>query len=87
VDDVAHLAAQAGSDTHSTMQPGDVYATYADIKSISHDYGFSPRTPLEQCMPRSVEWYLIMSPQTRRSIVTDAGRSIRLKALTAGRAR
>lgn len=39
------------------MQPGDVKQTYADISQISSDYGFSPRTPLEEGIPRFVEWF------------------------------
>lgn len=39
------------------MQPGDVPATYADIEAIRRDHGFEPMTPLEQGVPRFVEWY------------------------------
>ncbi len=39
------------------MQPGDVPATYADIDAIRRDHGFEPATPLEQGVPRFVEWY------------------------------
>ncbi len=39
------------------MQPGDVPATYADIDAIRRDHGFEPTTPLEQGVPRFVEWY------------------------------
>lgn len=39
------------------MQPGDVYATYADIDAIAADYGFSPTTPLEIGIPKFVDWY------------------------------
>lgn len=39
------------------MQPGDVPATYADIEDLARDAGFSPSTPLEQGIPRFVEWY------------------------------
>jgi UDP-glucuronate 4-epimerase len=40
-----------------TMQPGDVRATYANIDALARDYGFSPRTRLEEGIPRFVEWY------------------------------
>lgn len=39
------------------MQPGDVYATFADIDAIAADYGFAPTTPLEAGIPKFVEWY------------------------------
>jgi len=39
------------------MQPGDVQATYADISALNRDYGFEPRTPLEEGLPRFVDWY------------------------------
>jgi UDP-glucuronate 4-epimerase len=40
-----------------TMQPGDVHATYANIDALARDYGFAPRTRLEEGIPRFVEWY------------------------------
>ncbi len=39
------------------MQPGDVKETYADIAAIQRDLGFSPKTPIEEGIPRFVEWY------------------------------
>ena len=39
------------------MQPGDVYATYADISSIQQDHGFEPSTSLEEGLPKFVEWF------------------------------
>jgi UDP-glucuronate 4-epimerase len=39
------------------MQPGDVRATYANIDALARDYGFAPRTRLEEGIPRFVEWY------------------------------
>jgi UDP-glucuronate 4-epimerase len=38
-------------------QPGDVETTYANIDALSRDYGFAPRTSLEQGIPKFVEWY------------------------------
>ena len=40
------------------MQPGDVHATYANIDALAKDYGFAPTTPLEDGIPRFVEWFL-----------------------------
>lgn len=39
------------------MQPGDVQATYADIDDISREVGFTPRTSIEEGIPRFVAWY------------------------------
>lgn len=39
------------------MQPGDVYETCADIEAIAADYGFAPSTPLEDGIPRFIDWY------------------------------
>jgi len=39
------------------LQPGDVPATYADIDDLTRDVGFSPATPIEEGIPRFVQWY------------------------------
>ncbi len=39
------------------MQPGDVPATYADIKSLTADTGFLPSTSIEEGLKRFVTWY------------------------------
>ena len=39
------------------MQPGDVPATYADIDDLSRDFGFRPKTPLNEGIARFVQWY------------------------------
>ncbi len=39
------------------MQPGDVYETCADITASTRDFGFAPRTPIEDGLPRFVAWY------------------------------
>lgn len=39
------------------MQPGDVPATAADIEELNRDIGFVPSTPLEDGIPKFVEWY------------------------------
>jgi UDP-glucuronate 4-epimerase len=40
------------------MQPGDVYATYADITATVRDYGFTPKVSLDAGLQRFAEWYL-----------------------------
>lgn len=39
------------------MQPGDVTATYADVSRLKALCGYDPRVPLEEGLPRFVEWY------------------------------
>ncbi len=39
------------------MQPGDVYATYANIDALARDHDFAPTTKLEEGIPRFVKWY------------------------------
>lgn len=39
------------------MQPGDVYATYADIGDTASELGFAPVTSIEEGLPRFVAWY------------------------------
>jgi UDP-glucuronate 4-epimerase len=39
------------------MQPGDVYATYADTTKLAHDTGFRPRVSFEEGISRFAQWY------------------------------
>ena len=39
------------------MQPGDVPDTFADISAIERDHGFRPTTPVDEGVPRFVQWY------------------------------
>ncbi|WOH79505.1 NAD-dependent epimerase [Bradyrhizobium sp. BEA-2-5] len=39
------------------MQPGDVEATYAEVKDLERDIGFRPATPIEEGVARFVKWY------------------------------
>jgi UDP-glucuronate 4-epimerase len=39
------------------MQPGDVKETYADIDAIRRDFGFEPKTAIDEGIPRFVDWY------------------------------
>lgn len=39
------------------MQPGDVYQTYADSSELAKATGFTPRTPLEAGIGKTVEWF------------------------------
>jgi UDP-glucuronate 4-epimerase len=39
------------------LQPGDVKETYADIAAAQRDLGFSPKTPIDEGIPRFVTWY------------------------------
>lgn len=39
------------------MQPGDVYATYADINATTRDYGFLPKVALPEGIANFARWY------------------------------
>jgi UDP-glucuronate 4-epimerase len=39
------------------MQVGDVVSTYADIEAAQRDFGFKPKTPISEGIPRFVAWY------------------------------
>ena len=39
------------------MQPGDVYQTYADVDDLMRDFGFKPKTGIEEGLGKFVEWY------------------------------
>ncbi len=39
------------------MQAGDVPATYADIEATRRDFGFEPKTSIDEGIPKLVEWY------------------------------
>src|SRR5262249_45459250 len=54
---VEQAAGRKAEKIFEPMQAGDVHATSADIDAIARDYGFAPRTTLEEGIPRFVEWY------------------------------
>lgn len=39
------------------MQPGDVFATYADVADLLREVGFRPTTSIEEGIGKFVEWY------------------------------
>lgn len=39
------------------LQPGDVYKTYASTSSLNSLTGYSPKTSIEQGIPKFVDWY------------------------------
>jgi len=39
------------------MQPGDTKQTYADIEETKNDFGFLPKTPLSEGIPKFIDWY------------------------------
>ncbi len=40
------------------MQPGDVYATYADVSPLERDFGYRPSTRIEDGVEKFVNWYI-----------------------------
>lgn len=41
------------------MQPGDVYATYADTDALAKEIGFKPSTSLKDGLHQFMEWYKV----------------------------
>jgi UDP-glucuronate 4-epimerase len=41
------------------MQPGDVETTYADVSSLMRDFGYQPKTKVQEGISRFVRWYLV----------------------------
>lgn len=39
------------------MQPGDVYQTFADVDDLVRDFGFCPKTSLEEGLHQFAKWY------------------------------
>jgi UDP-glucuronate 4-epimerase len=39
------------------MQPGDVLETYADIRDLEREIGFTPKTSIEEGIRRFIAWY------------------------------
>ena len=40
------------------IQPGDVEATFADVKDLQRDFGYSPNTTIQEGINQFVDWYL-----------------------------
>lgn len=48
------------------MQPGDVYATYADTSRLARETGFQPRVTFDEGIRKFAEWYTSdLNPLTR----------------------
>ncbi len=39
------------------MQPGDIRATEADIGDLKHDFGYSPKTEIDEGIENFIRWY------------------------------
>ena len=54
------LEARLGRKARKTLlplQPGDVPVTRADIRDMAREFGYQPRTTLEEGVARFVDWY------------------------------
>jgi len=40
------------------IQPGDVPATFADVKDLVEDLGYKPETPIQEGVNQFIDWYL-----------------------------
>jgi UDP-glucuronate 4-epimerase len=49
------------------LQPGDVLETCADVDELIRDVGFKPSTPIEEGLPKFVEWYGTFTKQSNTS--------------------
>ena len=61
MDMIAYLEGATGIEAKKNfmpMQPGDVYATFADTDDLEKDIGFKPSTPLKQGLEEFVDWYM-----------------------------
>ena len=60
LDFISAIEQAAGRQARKRMlpiQPGDVPATYADVKDLIADTGYRPDTPIEEGVERFVAWY------------------------------
>ena len=60
IDFVAALESAIGRKAeieYAEMQPGDVPSTYADIEPSRRDFGFQPKIPISEGLPRFVAWF------------------------------
>ena len=48
---------KAGEKEFLPMQPGDVYRTFADITELEKDFGFKPKTTLQEGLNKFAKWY------------------------------
>jgi UDP-glucuronate 4-epimerase len=40
------------------MQPGDVYATYANVDDLMKEVGFKPETDIREGLKKFIKWYM-----------------------------
>jgi UDP-glucuronate 4-epimerase len=54
---VEHALGRSAIKKMMPMQVGDVVSTYADIEAARRDFGYEPKTPISEGIPRFVAWY------------------------------
>ena len=42
---------------YAPMQAGDIKETLADIQPLIDDFGFEPKTSIDEGVPQFVKWY------------------------------
>ena len=52
-----NIITKAGEKEFLPMQPGDVYQTFADIADLEKDFGFKPKTTLQNGLKKFAKWY------------------------------
>lgn len=57
VDTIERLVGVNATKIFDGMQPGDVEETYADIRRFKADYGYDPKTDMQEGLAEFVDWY------------------------------
>ena len=57
IDTLEKVLGVAAGRRDEPMQPGDVERTYADLSAIQRDFGFTPKTSIEEGLRRFADWY------------------------------
>jgi len=58
IDTIERLMGRKAVRNYLPMQPGDVYATEADVADLERDFGWKPTTGIEDGLARFAEWFL-----------------------------
>jgi len=57
IDAIEQALGKSAQKNFMPIQPGDVPATWADVKELIQDFSYRPATPIEQGVKNFVDWY------------------------------
>lgn len=57
IDTLEKCVGKKGNREFLPMQPGDVRETIADVEATRRDFGFNPKTNVEEGLRNFVDWY------------------------------